>query len=137
MPLFRRSTRTPIASDVAETLRAFRVTLRHVEEAKAALVLSVRSGRIQGVPLATGLSAFEEGLHRALGSMPAWRRSDTEKHWRRCERALSDALQRARRLRLERSPEIYEELIGEVGDLLDPLEAFADASTAFRSLGRG
>jgi len=31
---------------------------------------------------------------------------------------------------------IYEELIGEVGDLLDPLEAFAGASAAVRALGR-
>jgi hypothetical protein len=135
--LFHRSSRASAGPEFAETLRAFRVTLGHVEEAKASLVLSVRSGRIQGVPLAAGLSAFEEGLHRAFGSMPPWRRPETDEDWRRCEQALSDALQRARRLRLERSPEIYEELIGEVGALLDPLEAFADAAARFRSLGRG
>jgi hypothetical protein len=137
VPLFRRSAHTSVAPEFAETLRAFRVTLRHVEEAKASLVLSVRSGRIQGIPLAAGLSAFEEGLRRAFDSMPAWRRPETEEHWRGCEQALGDALQRAGRLRLERSPAIYEELIAEVGDLLDPLEAFSDASAGLRSLGRG
>ncbi len=137
MPLFRRTARAIVVPQFAETLRAFGVTLQHVEEAKAALVRSVRSGRIQGIPLAAGLSSFEDGLRLASGSMPAWRRPETEEHWRRCERALSDALQRAHRLRLERSPELYEELIGEVGDLLDPLEAFADAAAGLRALGRG
>jgi len=137
VPLFRRPARSIVAPDLAETLRAFRVTLRHVEEAKASLVLSVRSGRIQGIPLATGLSAFEEGLRVAVGSMPAWHRPETGEHWRRCEQALNVALRRARRLRLERSPEIYEELIGEVGNLLDPLQAFAGAAAGLRSLGRG
>jgi len=137
MPLFRRASRASVAPEFVETLRAFRVTLRHVEDAKASLVLAVRSGRIQGIPLASGLSAFEEGLRRAFDSMPAWRRPETEEDWRGCEHALSDALQRARRLRLERSPETYEHLIGEVGDLLDPLEAFSEASAALRSFQRG
>jgi hypothetical protein len=68
--------------------------------------------------------------------MPAWRRPETEEQWHRCEGALGDALDRAEQLRLEGSPAIYEELIGEVGDLLDPLEAFAGASAAVRALGR-
>ena len=99
-------------------------------------MLAVRSGRIQGVPLAVGLAMFEEGLREAAASMPAWRGPETEEQWQRCERALGDALERAQRLRLEGSPAIYEELIGEVGELLEPLDVFADASAAVRALGR-
>jgi hypothetical protein len=136
MPLFRRTTSRRIAPEFEKTQRAFEFTLRLVEDAKASLVLAVRSGRIQGVPLAAGLAAFEQGLGEASESMPPWRRSETEDHWVRCRDALDDSLARAGSLRLERSPEVYEELIGELGDLLDPLAVFADASIAVRALGR-
>jgi hypothetical protein len=137
MPLFRRTTSRQFAPEFEKTQRAFEFTLRLVEDAKSSLVLSVRSGRIQGVPLASALAAFEEGLGEASDSMPPWRRAETEEHWLACEGALGESLRRAGDLRMERSPEIYEELIGEVGELLDPLDVFADASTAVRALGRG
>jgi hypothetical protein len=136
VPRFRPFARDRVSPEFAETLRAFEITLRHVEDAKESLLLAVRSGRVEGIPLANGLAMFEEGLGSAVESMPGWRRPETGREWRRCERALADALERARRLRLERSPEVYEELIGEVGELLDPLEAFADASASLRAMGR-
>jgi hypothetical protein len=137
VPRFRLFSRDAIAPEFAGTVRAFDVTLRHVEHAKESLVMAVRSGRVEGIPLANGLAMFEEGLRAADASMPAWRRAETENPWLRCRASLRDALERAERLRLEGSPEIYEELVGEVGDLLDPLEAFAEASAAVRALGRG
>jgi hypothetical protein len=132
-PFFSRDT---TATEFASTVRAFDDTLRRVEDAKESLVLAVRSGRVEGIPLANGLAMFEEGLRGAVASMPAWRRPETEEQWQRCDGALGDALDRAERLRLEGSPAIYEELIGEVGDLLDPLDVFAVASAALRALGR-
>jgi hypothetical protein len=136
VPRFRLFARDAAAPEFAGTVRAFDVTLRHVEDAKESVVLAVRSGRVEGIPLANGLARFEEELRGAVTSMQAWRRPETEEQWQRCERALGDALGRAERLRLEGSPAIYEELIGEVADLLDPLEAFADASASIRALGR-
>ena len=136
MPRFHLFSRDASASEFADTVCAFDVTLGHVEDAKESLVLAVRSGRVEGIPLANGLAMFEEELRAAAASMSAWRRLETEEQWERCERALGDALQLAERLRLEGSPAIYEELIGELGDLLDPLEAFADASAFVRALGR-
>jgi hypothetical protein len=136
VPRFRLFSRDATSSEFAEIVRAFDDTLRHVEDAKESLVLAVRSGRVEGIPLANGLAMFEEELRGAVTSMPAWRRPETEEQWQRCERALHEALDRAERLRLERSPAIYEELIGEVADLLDPLEAFAEASASVRALGR-
>jgi hypothetical protein len=136
VPRFRLFSRDTAAAEFTDTVRAFDVTLRHVEDAKESLVLAVRSGRVEGIPLANGLAMFEEELRAAVESMAAWRRPETEEQWHRCKRALGDALELAERLRLEGSPAIYEELIGEVGDLLDPLEAFADASSSVRALRR-
>jgi hypothetical protein len=136
VPRFRLFARDATVPEFADTVRAFGVTLRHVEDAKESLVLAVRSGRVEGIPLANGLAVFEEELRGAVASMPTWRRPETEEQWERCEGALADALERAERLRLEGSPAIYEELIGEVGDLLDPLEAFAGASASVRAVGR-
>jgi hypothetical protein len=62
VPLFRLFARDATAPEFAGTVRAFDVTLRHVEDAKRALLLSVRSGRTPGVPLAVGLSTFEDRL---------------------------------------------------------------------------
>ena len=136
VPRFRPFARNAAPSEFADAVRAFDVTLRHVEDAKQSLVLAVRSGRVEGIPLANGLAMFEDAVRRAVASMPAWRRPEIEEQWQQCVRALADALERAERLRLEGSPAIYEELIGEVGDLLDPLEAFAGASASVRALGR-
>ncbi len=136
MPRFRLFSRARVDPAFAETIHAFDATLAHVEDAKRSLVLSVRSGRTPGVPLAVGLSTFEERLGRAGESMPGWRRPETEDEWTRCAHALTEALARARRLRLDRSPERYEELVDELSALLAPLDVFADASASIRALGR-
>jgi hypothetical protein len=136
VPRFRLFFRDHVDPAFAETIGAFDATLAHVEDAKRSLLLSVRSGRTPGVPLAVGLSTFEDRLGRAEESMPGWRRPGTEDEWTRCARALTEALARARRLRLDRSPERYEELVDELTALLDPLDVFADASVNVRALGR-
>jgi hypothetical protein len=136
VPRFRLFSRDATASQFTDTVRAFDVMLRHVEDAKRSLLLSVRSGRTPGVPLAVGLATFEDRLQRAETSLPGWRRPETELEWKRCAGALREALARAGRLRLDRSPERYEELIDELSALLDPLDVFAEASVSVRALGR-
>jgi len=118
-------------------LDAFDASRRAVEAAKVALVATVRTGRVEGVPLAEGLAGFESLLREAAGGMPPWRSPATEAAWTTCDEAVAESLRRAERLRLEGSPRAYEELIAEVDDLLQPLDAFADAATALRALRRG
>jgi len=136
MPPFRRS-RGQASPDALEALGAFDVTLRLVEEAKTALLATVRTGRAQGIPLAEGVAAFEDGLHRAAASMGAWRSPPAESVRGACDAALRESLRRAERLRLEGSPRIYEELIAALDELIEPLEPFADASARLRSQARG
>jgi hypothetical protein len=60
---------------------------------------------------------------------------DVEPEWEACSRGLDEALAFADRVRTEGvQPEGFEGLIGLIGDLLAPLDAFERASTRFREL---
>jgi hypothetical protein len=126
-----------VSPEVRATIGAFDVSRAAVEEAKAALVATVRTGRVEGIPLAEGVAGFELLLRDAAAGMPAWRSAETETDWVACDAGVAESLRRAERLRLEGSPRVYEELIAEVDELLEPLDAFAGAATRIRALGRG
>ena len=115
--------------------RAFDDLLPPLERARAALTGSVPGTRLPGRPLAETLSEFEDGLREVRDGMDAWRSSDVEPEWEACSRCLDEALALADRVRTEGvQPEGFEGLIGLIGDLLAPLDAFERASTRFREL---
>jgi hypothetical protein len=115
--------------------KAFDDLLPPLERAKAALTGSVPGTRLPGRPLAETLSEFEDGLREVRDGMDAWRSADVEPEWEACSRGLDEALEFADRVRTEGvQPEGFEGLIGLIGDLLAPLDAFERASTRFREL---
>ena len=115
--------------------RAFDDLLPPLEQARAALTGSVPGTRLPGRPLAETLSEFEDGLREVRDGMDAWRSADVEPEWEACSRGLDEALEFADRVRTEGvQPEGFEGLIGLIGDLLAPLDAFERASTRFREL---
>lgn len=115
--------------------RAFDDLLPPLEQARAALTGSVPGTRLPGRPLAETLSEFEDGLREVRDGMDAWRSADVEPEWEACSRGLDEALEFADRVRTEGvQPEGFEGLIGLIGDLLSPLDAFERASTRFREL---
>ena len=115
--------------------KAFDDLLPPLERAKAALTGSVPGTRLPGRPLAETLSEFEDGLREVREGMDAWRSADVEPEWEACSRGLDEALEFADRVRTEGvQPEGFEGLIGLIGDLLAPLDAFERASTRFREL---
>lgn len=115
--------------------RAFDDLLPPLERAGAALTGSVPGTRLPGRPLAETLSEFEDGLREVRDGMDAWRSADVEPEWEACSRGLDEALEFADRVRTEGvQPEGFEGLIGLIGDLLAPLDAFERASTRFREL---
>ena len=81
-------------------------------------------------PLAEALLAFEDGLREADADMASWRDPTVELAWVRCERALTDALDGAKRVRLEAPPLDYESLVAILADLIAPLDAFDAADRA-------
>jgi hypothetical protein len=114
---------------------AFDDLLASLERAMAALTGSVPGTRLPGRPLAETLSEFEGGLREVRHGMDAWRSPDVEPEWEACSRGLDEALALADRVRTEGiHPEGFEGLIGLIGDLLAPLDAFERAAARFREL---
>ena len=103
-----------------EVLRA----VEEVERAKGALVSAAPRGRSAGVPLAEALAAFEGHLRDARGLVAkagdGWGDADRDA----CERAIDEALQVARWLRMDASPGGYETLYPILADAMRPLEVF-------------
>lgn len=113
----------------------FLEVLDDVERAKEAIVAAVPTARAPGAPLADALFEFERGLRAAAEAMPRWRHDSLAREWAACDEAIADAIARGERLRLE-APELgFESLIGRVGDLIAPLDAFGLAAERFRDLG--
>lgn len=116
---------------------AFEAIVPPLERAKAALTVSVPSTRLPGRPLAETLLEFEEGLAEVAEGMDAWRAPDVEDVWRAASAGLAEARSLAERVRMQAEPpEGFEGLIGLIGDLLAPLEAFVAARGRFGELRR-
>ena len=117
--------------------RAFEELVPPLERAKAALTDSVPGTRLPGRPLAETLLEFEEGLREVADGMDAWRAPEVEDAWLGASAGLAEARALAERVRIEAPPPAgFEGLIGLIGDLLAPLEAFAAAAERFGELRR-
>ena len=116
---------------------AFEELIPSLERAKAALTESVPGTRLPGRPLAETLSEFEDALREVRGRMDGWRVSELERAWLDASAGLDEALGLAERVRTEGAPpQGFEGLIGLIGDLLAPLDAFDEAAETFRALRR-
>jgi hypothetical protein len=130
--MFRRR-RLP--EHLAEPFEAFQGVVARIERGKSALTEAVPTTRLPGRPIGEVLLEFEDELREALREMPSWRADGLEDVWNRCVDALEAALSLADRLRIEGpTPAGFESLIGTIGELFDPLEAFQDAADRFREL---
>lgn len=115
--------------------RAFDDLIRPLERARAALTGSVPGTRLPGRPLAETLWEFEHGLREVRDRMEAWRAPEVEAEWDACSRGLDEALALADRVRTSGAEPVgFEGLIGLIGDLLAPLDAFGAAAARLREL---
>ena len=130
-----RLRRRRLPPDVQPAFDAFVEVVDHVERGKAALTESVPSTRFAGRPLADSLLEFEDELRAAADGMAGWRRPEIGAAWEAADAGLRSSRERAERLRTE-APELggFEGLIGLIGDLLAPLDAFGDARDALLGL---
>jgi hypothetical protein len=114
---------------------AFEAIVPPLERAKVALTRSVPGTRLPGRPLAETLLEFEQGLREVDAGMEGWRVPEVEDEWLAASSGLDEARGLAQRIRVEApDPGGFEGLIGMIGDLLAPLEAFGRAEERFRGL---
>jgi hypothetical protein len=124
--------RRRIDPERARALQAFERAAVHVDAAQRALLAAIPTSRDPGIPLALALAELSARLGEAAAAMPAWRAPGHEDAWQRCAHSLEQARAEAERLRLQPDELGFEALNARVGDVLHPLEAFADAERALR-----
>ncbi|MGH2795179.1 MAG: hypothetical protein ACRDKG_12845 [Actinomycetota bacterium] len=133
MSPFRRKAPDPETAAVRE---AFRRVTAELDAAQRVLLAAIPTSRDAGTPLAEAIDGFLAGLSRAESSMAAWRNERTEGAWERCAGALVEARTEAQRLREDPNAAAlgFEPLNARLGDVVSPLEEFADVAPEIRRL---
>jgi len=127
--------RRRLPEDLAAAYQAFEAIVPPLERAKTALTESVPRTRLPGRSLAETLLEFEEGLREVAAGMDAWRAAEVEDAWLAASEGLTEARALAEQVRVEALPPAgFERLIGLIGDLIAPLEAFSAAADRFGEL---
>ncbi len=127
--------RRRLSATLAERHAAFEGVLSEVERAKVALTEAVPGARVPGRPLAEAVLRFEDGLRAADLGMDRWRSSEVESEWLEASAGLHASLALSEHLRTQGTEPVgFEGLIGSIGELLAPLDAFGSAVERFRAL---
>jgi hypothetical protein len=127
--MFRKRPKDTLPGDIR---RAFSVAAGLVGEAQRALIAAVPTSRDPGMPLADALEAFLAALRNLDGAMPAWRDDRVAHEWTKCSDGIRESRIQAERLQKHDAELTFEQLNARVGDVLYPLEAFADAECDLR-----
>jgi len=116
-------------------LQAFLKLAEQLDLAQRALLTAIPTSRNPGRPLDVALDEFELGLANAERLMPGWLTDETREWHARCSEDLASARNEAAALRAA-IPEgeilQFELLNSRIGDMLHPLEEFADAERFLR-----
>jgi hypothetical protein len=128
--------RKPPEPETAATREAFRRVVLELDAAQRVLLSAVPTSRDSGAPLKPAIEEFLAGLARAEGSMAGWRTERTDPFWSRCSQALMMARIHAERMREDPASDRlgFEPLNARLGDIVSPLEEFADAAEEIRRL---
>jgi hypothetical protein len=124
--LWARRKRERDRPELVRAAESLRKTASEVDRAKDSLLLAVPRRRGPGLPVAEALSAFEDHLRAAETALADWPVGIAGDERDLCVRAVAESLRRSEALRLQASPEGYEELYAALGDVMDPLDALAD-----------
>jgi hypothetical protein len=117
----------------ADVEAAFGSAARWVDRGKDALLAAVPHGRGPRVPVAEALAAFEDDLREAREALDGWPGTSASAERDACRGAVEESLRRAAALRLEATPQGYEELYSLLGHALDSLDVFAEVAGRIRT----
>ncbi|MEX0592921.1 MAG: hypothetical protein WD358_08860 [Nitriliruptoraceae bacterium] len=104
-----------------------------IEGGRRVLLGTLPTGRVEPAPITVGTAALRRALDDARAWMPAWRLDELAADWDSCQASLDEALMAADELEnVAASTDELEELLGAVQDVIEPLDAFADAERSWR-----
>ena len=131
MPLFQR--RPELPDDLHGAWWSFLDCAQAIEAGRRVLLGTLPTGRVEPAPVAVGVDALRRALEDVRAWMPDWRLPEIEQDWADCTAALDEAdANLDALLQVAADTSELEELLEATGEVVAPLDAFADAEQAFR-----
>lgn len=104
-----------------------------IEGGRRVLLGTLPTGRVEPAPIAVGTDAMRKAIADARMWLPKWLLSELSDDHALCSRRLDEAEKALAELDVvAASTSELEELLEAVQDVVEPLDAFADAERAFR-----
>lgn len=113
----------------------FLAQAERVEAARRALLRCLPVGRVHPVPVAVGLDLVEDEVRAVVGELDAWRRPEVDAAWQTVREACAESLGAvAEAHRVAASTTELEHLLAAVGEVVEPLDAWAEAERTWLAL---
>jgi hypothetical protein len=125
--------RPDLPADRHDAWWAFLDCAEVIEGGRRVLLGTLPTGRVEPAPIAIGTDAVRRSIVDARTWMPAWRLEELEADWHECGAALDEAERALAEVdQVAGSTNELEELLTAVQDVIEPLDAFADAEREWR-----
>lgn len=125
--------RPVLPEDLREAWAGFLDCAARIEAARRLLLGTLPTGRVEPAPPTVGLAELRRAVAEVRAWMPRWRIDGLDAVWERCLAALDEADSAAQRAaEVAAATTELEELLAAVEEVVDPLDAFADAEAEWR-----
>ncbi len=128
-----RRRREPMPDDVLPAWQAFLDCAQVIEGGRRTLLGTMPVGRVEHTPVGFGVDAMAAALDDAEAWMDDWRVEPLEDAWQDCAQAMDEAREHLDEVRtVAADTDELEELQEAVSEVIEPLDAFADAERSWR-----
>lgn len=116
---------------------AFHTQAERVEAARRGLLSCLPVGRVDPAPVPVGLELLRDELTDVAAQLHRWRTEEVADTWRGCREAVAESLRAVDHAhRTATTTTELEEVLGAVGAVVEPLDAWADAERRWLRLRR-
>lgn len=127
--------RKTLPEHLVSTWEAFVAQAERVEAARSALLACLPVGRVDPAPIPVGLDLVRDELAAVRDAMGVWHVDEVAQQWAACRESIDEALGAVEPAReVAATTGELEELLEAVGDVVEPLDAWASAEVAWRRL---
>lgn len=132
-----RTRRDPLPEELLPAWQAFLDCAAVIEGGRRTLLGTMPVGRVEPTPVGLGVDAMAAALDDAEGWMDGWRIEALADDWADCREAMTEARTNLGAVRaVAAETDELEELQEAVGEVVAPLDAFADAEQTWRRTWR-